>query len=290
MATTRHAGSKLSIKPRRISFPFETIKTKYWYADNALLTTFFAAMSATFPPGEQQFINSVRHYRERITDQDLLEQIRGFIGQEGHHGHQHRKANQQLTKLGLPVTDIEQHFDKHITKAYKLLSPAQQLALTVAAEHLTAVMAEHALTTPEMTEPMHPAVAELVLWHAVEEIEHKSVAFDVYMQCVGDRELLRRTMTFFTFNFFYRITRYQVAMLYDNKKVPSPRELGQFAKFLFGSKGLLVKSRKSYMDFYRKDFHPWDQNNIELVEQWKRQHKSLEEAEAAVDELMAKAS
>lgn len=286
MASSRQTINKPSIKPRRMSFKFEDITNRYWFDNNSLLTTFFAAMSATFPPGEQQFISSVRYYRNKIDDENLKKQIRGFIGQEGHHGQQHKKANQKMTELGLPVTEIEKHFERHISKVYRMISPGQRLALTVASEHLTAVMAEHVLSTPEMTAPMHPAIAELVSWHAIEEIEHKAVAFDVYMQCVGSRKLLRRTLTILTLNFAVLIVRYQVSMLYANKTIPSFRELTQFVIFFLGPKGILSNCLKPYLDFYRKDFHPWDHNNTDLVENWKKQHKSQKAAEDAVNKLM----
>ena len=71
------------IEPRRMSFDFEAERRRFWYADNAVLTTFMAALSSTFPPGEREFVRSVLHYREQL-DGELLEQVRAFAAQEGH--------------------------------------------------------------------------------------------------------------------------------------------------------------------------------------------------------------
>ncbi|MGM0563517.1 MAG: metal-dependent hydrolase [Pseudomonadota bacterium] len=276
MATRNHAGANKTIPPRKMDFAFDEIDRKYWYNGNALLTTFFAALSATFPPGEQQFIDSVRHYRDQITDKKLLEQIRGFIGQEGHHSHQHRQANRELDQRGLFATRLEAHLKKDIVKMNRFMSPAAQLAATASMEHVTAIMAEYVLTHPEVLEPMAPSVAELIEWHAVEEIEHKAVAFDVYMQCVGDRKLLRRTMAIVSSEFVIRILAYQAALLYWDKRLPRPGEFVEAARFLFAKEGMVRKLRKPFLQFFRRDFHPWDVDNSGLIEAWKAAHYELE--------------
>ncbi len=290
MATAKRTGDKISIKPRKMNFPFQQMKAKYWFDDNSLLTTYFAALSATFPPGEQNFIDSVRHYRGQIKDKTLLEQIRGFIGQEGHHSQQHKIANKKLDELGLHASRIEAHLKSDIEKLGKKLTPEQQLASTVCMEHITAILAEYALTHPHMTEPMHPAVRELIMWHAVEEIEHKAVAFDVYQQCVGDDKLLRQVMVINTLEFVTRITCYQIAMLYWDRKLPNLRDVSGAAKFFFGRDGVYRKLAKPFKDFFREDFHPWDHDNAHLIERWKKEHAPQEHAEQEVADLIAASS
>ena len=287
MATTKRTSDKININPRRMSFPFEQMKAKYWFDNNSLLTSYFAALSAVFPPGEQNFIDSVRHYRGQIKDEALLEQIRGFIGQEGHHSHQHKIANKKLDELGLNASRIEAHLEGDIKKIVSKLSPQQQLASTVCMEHITAILAEYALTHPHMTEPMHPAVRELIMWHAVEEIEHKAVAFDVYQQCVGDDKLLRKAMVINTIEFVTRITCYQVAILYWDRKIPNLRDIKGAATFFFGKEGVYRKLAKPFKAFFREDFHPWDHDNAHLIERWKQEHAPQEYAEQAVADLIA---
>ncbi|WP_419811944.1 metal-dependent hydrolase [Bacterioplanoides sp.] len=100
-------GGKVDIKPRRMSFPFETVKQRFFYKNNSVISVFGAALSSTFPPGEAEFIASVRLYRDQVTDEKLKQQIRGFIGQEGHHSHQHKRANEALKELGLDAVRLE---------------------------------------------------------------------------------------------------------------------------------------------------------------------------------------
>ena len=109
-------GGKVDIKPRRMSFPFETVKQRFFFKNNSVISAFAAALSSTFPPGESEFIASVRLYRDRVTDEKLKQQIRGFIGQEGHHSHQHKRANEALKELGLDAVRLEKHLEKDIKK------------------------------------------------------------------------------------------------------------------------------------------------------------------------------
>jgi predicted metal-dependent hydrolase len=60
----------------------------------------------------------------------------------------------------------------------RLSPPALRLSATAAAEHFTAIMAE-GITSESRFDQAHPAMRQLLLWHAAEELEHKSVAYDV---------------------------------------------------------------------------------------------------------------
>jgi predicted metal-dependent hydrolase len=265
-------GGQVEIKPRHMSFPFTEVKDKFFFGGNSLLTVFAGALSSTFPPGEAEFIESVRHYRDQVKDETLKQQIKGFIGQEGHHSHQHKQANIALTELGIDAVRLEKHLEKDIKKytARKHVTPKFRLAMTVGMEHLTAIMAEHVLTTPESLGPLNETVQELLYWHAVEEIEHKAVAFDVFMLCENDQKYLRRVLRLVTVLFSIRIACYMVALLFWARKMPSWKDLKGFSAFMFGKKyGLLPSIRSNYKDYFKEGFHPWDHANQELVDMWK---------------------
>ena len=269
----RIKSNQVEVKPRRMSFPFSRIKAKFFFDDNPLLSTFFAALSSTFPPGEAEFIESVRNYRDKVTDEKLLEQIRGFIGQEGHHSHQHQKANEHLKSLGLDAPRLEKHLERDIDRMIKngrRGNPKVRLAITASMEHLTAIMAEHLLTHPEVIGSLDDSVKDLLYWHAVEEIEHKAVAFDVYQQCVGNEDMLHRSMRIATFMFIARISAYMVALLWWTRTLPSFKDIRGFYNWMFGDKGMVSSIRKPYMQFFQPGFHPWDRDDSHLIDKWKK--------------------
>ena len=57
--------------------------------------------------------------------------------------------------------------------------------MTAAYEHFTAVLATGMLTHPEWLAGTSAELALLWRWHAVEESEHKAVAFDLYRAMGG---------------------------------------------------------------------------------------------------------
>src|SRR4029077_10225206 len=148
-----------------------------------ILSHLAAALSAVFPDGEDFFVRSVRRFRDQVSDPGLKRQVGGFIGQEAVHGREHRAFNNRLDQLGYPTKRFERFTKKGLAIRERLLSPKSNLAATAALEHFTATLAELLLTSEETRRLFgHEEVKNLFLWHALEESEHKAVAFDVY-QC-----------------------------------------------------------------------------------------------------------
>ena len=262
----------LVVKPRRMAFPFSEVTQRRFYDGNLLKSAYIAALSATFPAGEAEFIESVRMFRDQISDPELKEQIRGFIGQEAHHSKEHRRFNEVLVNLGFDVLRLEKVFEKDLASSIKNRSPAERLAYTVCFEHQTAILAHEFLTNPAVLEGMDATIRELLLWHAVEEIEHKSVAFDLYMACVGDRALLRRAQKDATLTFTRRVSKYMCLLLWWSRSLPGWRDVKGYLRYMFGPDGLMTNLKQPYRDFFRDDFHPWDHDNQALIEDWKQRH------------------
>lgn len=256
------------IEPRRMSFDFESERRRFWYADNAVLTAFMAALSSTFPPGEREFVRSVLHYREQL-DGPLLEQVRAFAAQEGHHARQHTLANSWIDSLGFDAKGCSEQLEVEIEEFRQNTPDDVLLAATVGAEHLTAIMAHYLLTHDEVVAGLPDAVRELILWHAVEEIEHKAVAIDVYDKVSGDRDKLRKVFVVQTAMFATTVGRCMQHMLRQANYAPTAREWLGGARFFLGPRGLIPGIAKSYLSFFRKDFHPWDHDDRHLIDAWK---------------------
>lgn len=155
---------------------------KHWFYGSVFVSHVANALNLLFPDGERFFIRSVRHYLDRIDDPELRARVRGFFGQEGSHGHEHERAFEVLKEQGFEIDTFLRWYRR---LAYDVLEPRfppnLRLSVTVALEHFTATLAERAFATDDF-EHAHPAMRDLLLWHAAEEIEHKSVAFDVLQE------------------------------------------------------------------------------------------------------------
>jgi len=269
---TNKAHQKLEIKPRQMDFAFGSLKNLKYFDDNIYKSSFIAGLSAAFPPGEGEFLDSVKLYRDQITNPDLNRQVKGFIGQEGHHSHQHKIVNKELDRLGFNTDKVDKLLHKMINSRVKKLSNKFRLAHTVCAEHITALMGEHIINQPDFLKNMEAPMKDLMFWHAVEEVEHKSVAYDVYMECVGDRAYLNKTMKFAILALHFRLTRYMFMMAFSTKHWWNLKDLASTLKWMFGKGGMWRSLRKPYKAFYSDDFHPWRDGGLELIEKWKNDY------------------
>jgi len=262
----------VDVKPRRMAFAFDKVASRYFFDDNALKSAYIAALSATFPAGEGEFISSVRMFKDKVDDPVLQEQIKGFIGQEGQHSQQHRQFNVAIKNLGFDAVRLEKVFEKDMKRSLKARSKETRLAFTVCFEHQTAILANEFFTNPKVLQGMDEHFADLMRWHSIEEIEHKGVAFDLYMRTIGDRKLLHKAQRIATVLFSARVAKYMILLMWWSRTMPSWKDIKGYYKFMFAKGGLLRNLRKPYRDFFRNDFHPWDHQNQDLIDIWKREY------------------
>jgi predicted metal-dependent hydrolase len=265
-----------SITVRRMDFDFENVP-RYWADNSPFLTHVLNALSATFPVGERFFVDTVRHYRDNIRDPQLKKEVSAFIGQEAMHAKEHEGYNHYADAHDIDLQSIEDEIASRIAFMKKNLSPERQLAVTCALEHFTAIMAEGFLKTPEMFENMDPSMIKLWLWHAVEENEHKGVAFDVYQEQVGDYWIRVRAMALTTVMFTVNQLRFQTRLMRDDGEL-KPVQWIKGMNRLWGRKGWFRQMIPAYFEYYKRDFHPWQSDTRELLEYWKKELKLDEQA------------
>ena len=260
---------KTGITVRRMDFKFHDIP-RYWFGGDVLVTHLLNAMSTTFPEGERFFVESVRAFREGITDPELQKEVSAFIGQEAMHAKEHTVLTRYLESQGLNVAAIEANVLRNINRTREIAPPEVRLAITCALEHFTAIMAELILGNPEVAERMDPQMLKLWVWHAIEETEHKGVAFDVFQSQVGDDEMRKRVMRRVTFFFIMRNSYFTGRLLYEDGKLFSPSVWYKGVKTRWGKRGLFRGMLKSYLEYYDAGFHPWQRDSRALVEEWKQ--------------------
>ncbi len=174
---------------RKPGFEFGDDIPKWWFMNNPVVTHVANGLHLVFPEGERFFIRSVKHYLKDIEDPELLAQVQGFFAQESRHGVEHQHSFEMLKRQGFDISGFMDMYCHWLPRLEKRMPPSVRLSVTVALEHLTATLGESALSQ-EYLEVAHPTMQALLKWHAAEEIEHKSVAFDVLKQ-VNPSYLLR---------------------------------------------------------------------------------------------------
>lgn len=255
----------LNIPVRRMDFKIPDFVRDY-AEGNSWKTQFANAMSAIFPDGERFFIDSVRLFADQVQDSLLRSQISAFIGQEANHGKEHEAFNQALERLhGLPMKRLQSQVRNGLLLARKVFPKRSQLALTVAFEHFTAILAGHLLLHPEEMQKLSSAYGEIMNWHIVEETEHKAVAFDVYQAVDGSYPLRVAMMVLATVFFVSAAFFFQAQLLVHERKLTDWRAIPSFVSFLLYKPGLFSRILPEYLDFYKPGFHPWQHDNRDLI-------------------------
>jgi predicted metal-dependent hydrolase len=262
------------IPTRRMSFE-ESLQDlpKHFAADGDLIQSHVAAaLSAVFPDGEDYFVRSVRNFRDQITDPELKRDVAGFIGQEAMHGREHRAFNDRLAELGYPTKQVERLTRAGLKLRERLMSKKSNLATTAALEHFTATLAELVLSSQETRDLFgHDEARNLFVWHALEESEHKAVAFDVY-QSVGGTERMRTvTMNVITFGFLVGMTVQVMISLALDRDTYRPRVLIRSLRRLFKSPLMRREIWRQLRDYNRTGFHPNDSDTTALVAEWREE-------------------
>lgn len=244
---------------------------RYWFAGDPFLTRMFDALSLTFPDGERYFIQSVRLFRDQIQDPDLKQRVADFIRQEAQHGIAHDKMNQVMKDQGMPVDQFIQRLNKVFKFELKYRSPQYNIAMTAAAEHLTALMAETFYGEKETLKDAHPYVRALFAWHAIEEMEHRDVAFDVMQQVGNVPEVTRKMALVLTTGLMFGFTLYRANVMLKCDGFNRTQRIKMNVRglqWLFGKRGKLRKMQSQYRDWFKLDFHPSQHPIIAQYDVW----------------------
>jgi predicted metal-dependent hydrolase len=260
---------------------------KYWLDNDAFKTRFFDAMSILFPEGEKFFITCVRDYRDQITDPVLQQQVKDFMYQEGQHGMVHTQFNNRVKAQGIEVDRILQKqkdimfgfFRKHFPRSFTL-------GQTAAAEHLTALMA-HSFSESGVFNKADPRIRAMYAWHAVEEVEHKAVAYDVF-KTVAKGNYFTRILSFMLVTFTFP---FHVFMIMNHMfKVDGVKNrFGVWMRglwWLYGWNGLYPRTIPHYLAYFIPGFHPWKSGNLASYDVWLKVYEETGDAVMAADRAL----
>ncbi|QIO09642.1 metal-dependent hydrolase [Acinetobacter lanii] len=281
---TNRAGASFPV--RRMQFDFNNVP-EYWMDGSAGLTHFMTALSALFPAGEKFFIDSVRAVRQHpaIKDNEALQkEISGFIGQEAMHTHEHANFNASAQKFGHDVDCLEQYthtaiqsFRKSAAFMGKPFGITQQmidLIGTTALEHFTATIASELLRNEHIQALMTDETMKTMwLWHAVEENEHKAVAYDVFENVFGKgvKAYVARTGGLaLAMVVLFLVQSYFVARLLKEDNQLNIESLKDIYTYGYSpSKGIISGMGKEMLAYFKPGFHPNDLDTVSLLEHWK---------------------
>ncbi len=241
--------------------------SKHWVKGDPFATAFFNCLSAIFPQAETFMIRSLSAFNQRVPA-DLSQTIRNFVEQEASHSREHVAMNKGLTNAGYDITALDGAI-RQLVDRLDGLDDVTKLTATVCIEHLTAIIAAEVLANDHL----HGSDAELQEvwhWHCLEEVEHKGVAFDVWLHATRDWSGLRRWfmrssfMIAITASFFVNRLRGQIALLRQDG-IGNWAAMSGAMRYGFGKGGIGRKVWRPWFAFLKPGFHPWDIDDRALL-------------------------
>lgn len=201
------------IRARRTRFDLSEVPV-HWVPDDPVATHMMNVLHIMLPPGERWFCDVYREALPLITDDKLREDVKGFMGQEATHARAHEFGREYLARHGIDTDRAmeraewmrknlggAQPFGRTVPKPLRLTWLVARLSAVAAVEHFTAVLGEWILNESGELETIgaDPQMLDLMRWHGAEEVEHRSVAFDVYQHLSGNyaRRLVSMVLTVF---------------------------------------------------------------------------------------------
>jgi predicted metal-dependent hydrolase len=171
---------------RRLPFEFPDDIQPHWIPGNPEFAHMANGASVVMPYLEPFLIRSLRDGLAQVKDPQLLADGASFIGQEGQHFRAHRRFNDLLKAKGYEeLAEVEALMERRYAQLGRR-SLRTRLAYTAGFESMTLGMTKWLINDRvALFANADPRVASLILWHMVEETEHKCVAFDVYQAVCG---------------------------------------------------------------------------------------------------------
>ncbi len=263
------APADLAITPRNLRFGRDEVRGRWWLGGDAVATAWHNALSASFPAGEAFFIETVRRFRDQVPA-ELAAQIDQFVKQEAHHTREHVAFNRQVTGAGYDIAAIDKRIADSLVQA-RTTHPVAQLLVTVSLEHFTAIFAHAMLARAgQQFEGASAETRAMWTWHAIEEIEHKGVAFDTYMHITRSLKPAKRwairSLVFLRVsrNFVKNRVQDSLALLAQDG-ITGWRAKARLWWYLLGTPGVLRQVALPWASYFRPGFHPWDHDDRALI-------------------------
>jgi predicted metal-dependent hydrolase len=272
---TAHSSTPddITLEPRQPEFDFSGV-SKYWLKD-PFTSHFMNALSIVVPHSERTVIDIVRKYADNISDPKLVRDMEALIRQEGRHTLMHLRCNDLLKKCGYSAIGPFERFHKFFVRILrKILPPVWELAMPAAFEHFTSAIGRDFIVKQDFwAGDQSNAGIDFTNWHALEELEHQAVCFDVF-SALEKRTWLLTVSLFFVWMPATLVSVYglQLYFLLKDGILLKGKNWGPYLKFIFQSLPMLTRGALKYVD---KSFRPWSKNDIDIYRAQKKNIQTI---------------
>nr|WP_236070667.1 metal-dependent hydrolase [Streptomyces polyasparticus] len=262
------ASEHTALKARKVSFAWEETPL-HWIPGDPFTTHTINVLHLLLPAGERWFVHVYKQVLPYIEDDRLREDVIGFIGQEAMHAQAHDEVLPHLKEQGLDpapyLAQVDWLFEKLLGD--RTLPPGrarkwwlyERVALIAAIEHYTAFLGDWVLNAESLDRKgADPTMLDLLRWHGAEEVEHRSVAFELFLHVDGNYSRRVRTWAtaFSALVFLWqRGARFFMANdpTLDDGKASWSEFLAKGRQGMLPTAGAMARSIPRYL---ARDYHP----------------------------------
>ncbi|MBS0286936.1 MAG: metal-dependent hydrolase [Proteobacteria bacterium] len=242
---------------RKFHFKLDKVRDRYWLSGSPVKTLHANTLTTGIPFGERFFVGCLLPYIKTIKCPLLKKNAMEFARQEINHSKEHFKLYLKSVKPFYPNLKANGNFYQKISAVVAFCAGSKiRLAMVAAIEHFTAVAADLYLSHPALFEGAPKNIVALWHWHFIEEIEHKSVAFDIFKACKGN--YVERVVGFFLAGFLLNIAFlncYLHMMIYDRLYLSGSFYV-ESLRYFWGKEGILRHLAKPFLSYLAPNFHP----------------------------------
>lgn len=197
---TAASSAPFQITPRKVSFDWSHSTPLVWVTEDAFSSHWGNAFHYLLTQGEKFFCRTFREALPHISDPKLREDVEAFIAQEAIHSAAHHHAIQHVHKpLHIEGGRFEKQnewlfdgllaakpFGKNLPPQFHHQWLVIRVGTVAAIEHFTAALGAYLLEDVRWEQfGADPIIADLYRWHGAEEVEHRTVAYDLYRHLGG---------------------------------------------------------------------------------------------------------
>lgn len=281
----------MSIAARDLKFDITDSVPSRWSPDQPEFSHVASAFMAALPYLEPYFIQNIREALTHLSDERIARDAKGFIEQEARHAQQHRDWNQVLARRYPGFEKVERAIKARLSKSRKQHSLGFRLAYTSGYEALTYQIACFMLEQRHMLlKDADPRMIALLSWHAAEEVEHKSVAFDVF-QAVHGGYLLR--VVGLLAAFASSLQDIHAVMYLTMKADGLLQDKGSKRRLRKLRRTMLTKLVPEFRHYLRPSYHPSEHADPSIITAWLDQHdegQDLRRLSSALLEALTRSS
>ena len=247
-------SSKESEVAGKLAFKHQGIK-KYWLHDSVFISSFFDSSSFLIPDTERFIVKLVKRIAPDISDEELRKKAELLIHEESAHYSVHESYNTMLLREGYKI-GFPMYINTAIFKfADKYFSNLTNMAITLTIEFFTLIVAKQFVPFLAAQINVDERLKRLWMWHAIEEIEHSSISFDLFVYHKGGYIRRIAAFLFTTFVIFPLANISHLYLLSQNGGLFNFKVMSKGLKMLLGRKGLYRTLLPEWLRFFKPSFH-----------------------------------